>query len=189
MASMPVSAVTRGGCETVSSGSSIATRNEAFLSPQAILTCVCGVGDQGERLRLAAGAGRGRHGDHGQHRPRGLADAPIVLHPAAVGVEEVDPLGAVHRAAAPQADDQLGLVAAGDGQAGLDVLGRRVLVHAVEQLRLDAGPPQRRMPRSAWPAATMPGSVTTRARRAPNSPANSPSESILSGPKTIRVRG
>ena len=37
---MPVSAVTRGGCETVSAGSSSATRNEAFLSPQAILTCV-----------------------------------------------------------------------------------------------------------------------------------------------------
>ena len=37
---MPVSAVTRGGCVTVSSGSRIATRNAARLSPQAILTCV-----------------------------------------------------------------------------------------------------------------------------------------------------
>ena len=40
MASMPVSAVTRGGCVTVSAGSSSATRKVAFLSPQAILTCV-----------------------------------------------------------------------------------------------------------------------------------------------------
>ncbi len=39
------------------------------------------------------------------------------------------------------------------------------------------------------PAATMPGSLTTSARRAPSSPANSPSASTLSGPKTIRVRG
>ncbi len=40
MASMPVSAVTRAGCVTVRSGSSTATRNDAFLSPQAIFTCV-----------------------------------------------------------------------------------------------------------------------------------------------------
>ncbi len=39
-ASIPVRAVTRGGCDTVNLGSRIAMRNEAFLSPQAILTCV-----------------------------------------------------------------------------------------------------------------------------------------------------
>ena len=39
-ASMPVHAVTRGGCETVSSGSRMAARAAAFGSPQAIFWCV-----------------------------------------------------------------------------------------------------------------------------------------------------
>ena len=37
---MPVSAVTRGGCVSVSRTSRIATRKAARGSPQAILTCV-----------------------------------------------------------------------------------------------------------------------------------------------------
>ncbi len=42
IASMPVNALTRAGCEAVSSGSSIVTRNAAFLSPHAIFMCVSG---------------------------------------------------------------------------------------------------------------------------------------------------
>ena len=40
MASMPVMAVTCGGCETVTSGSRMATRKAALRSPQAILRWV-----------------------------------------------------------------------------------------------------------------------------------------------------
>ena len=38
-ASMPVTAVTDRGCESVTSGSRMATRNAAFLSPHAIFRC------------------------------------------------------------------------------------------------------------------------------------------------------
>ena len=37
---MPVMAVTVAGCDTVTSGSRMATRNAALRSPQAILRCV-----------------------------------------------------------------------------------------------------------------------------------------------------
>ncbi|GIS60284.1 MAG: hypothetical protein CM1200mP2_25090 [Planctomycetaceae bacterium] len=40
MASIPVAAVTAAGIVWVSSGSRIATRHAAFLSPQAIFMCV-----------------------------------------------------------------------------------------------------------------------------------------------------
>ena len=39
-ASIPVTAVTAFGCETVTSGSRMDARNAAFLSPQAIFRCV-----------------------------------------------------------------------------------------------------------------------------------------------------
>src|ERR1043166_9016736 len=45
--------------------------------------------------------------DRGQHRLGCLAEAPVVGHGAAVGQKEIDPLGAVHRAAAADADDQV----------------------------------------------------------------------------------
>ena len=70
---MPVSAVTRGGCETVSCGSRIATRKRGLLVAAGHLDVRLGVGDQRERLRFAAGAGRGGHGDRRQHRPHGFA--------------------------------------------------------------------------------------------------------------------
>ena len=119
----------------------------------------------------------------------GLADAPIVLHPPAVGVEEVDPLGAVHRAAAAQADEHFGLdrrFATASPASTLSVVG-----FSVTPSNRCVSMPARcsaAMPRSACPAAMMPGSLTTNARRAPNSPAKSPNESTLLGPKTIRVR-
>ena len=37
---------------------------------------------------------------------RGLAEAAVVGHLAAVGEQEIDPLGAVHRAAAADGDDE-----------------------------------------------------------------------------------
>ena len=82
---MPVSAVTRGGCDTVSLGSRIAMRNEAFRSPQAILTCVWASEIRANdcvSLPVPAVVGTAIVGEH---RARGLADAPIILHPAAVG--------------------------------------------------------------------------------------------------------
>src|SRR5215831_3019791 len=41
MASIPVDAVTRGGCESVKTGSRMAMRAAAFVSRQAIFWCVC----------------------------------------------------------------------------------------------------------------------------------------------------
>ena len=75
------------------------------------------VGDQGERLGLAAGAGRGRHADGRQHRLGRLAEALVVGHLAAVGQQEVDALGAVHRAAAADGDDEVDAVRAGERPA------------------------------------------------------------------------
>ena len=43
------------------------------------------VGDQGERLAFAAGAGGGRHRDQREHRLGCFAHTPIILHSAAVG--------------------------------------------------------------------------------------------------------
>ena len=137
---MPVSAVTRGGCVTRQLGIEERDAERGLLVAAGHLHVRLGVGDERERLRLAAGAGGRRHGDHRQHRPRGLADAPVVLHPAAVGVEEVDALGAVHRAAAAEADDQVGIEAAWRTPAPAStwsVVG--FSADAVEQLRLDAG--------------------------------------------------
>ena len=64
-----------------------------------------GIGYQRERLALAAGAGGGRDNDERQHLPPGQSDAPVVLHPAAVGQQEVCALGRVHRAAAAEAEE------------------------------------------------------------------------------------
>ena len=68
------------------------------------------VRDQGERLAFAAGAGRRGNGDQRQHRPGGLADAPIVLHPPAIGQQEIAALGRIHAAAAAEADEEVDLL-------------------------------------------------------------------------------
>ena len=66
-----------------------------------------------------------------------FADAPVVLHPPAVGVEEVDPLGTVHTAAAAEPDEQVRRDRSGRVHAGVDVAGGGVFVHVVEQRPLE----------------------------------------------------
>ncbi len=101
------------------------------------------VGDQGERLGLAARAGRRRHADGREHRLRRLAEALVVAHLAAVGQQEVDPLAHVHAAAAADGDQRVDCVVAGHLQGGGDVARRRVLLDLVEDEDLQAGLAQR----------------------------------------------
>ena len=101
------------------------------------------IGDERERLRLASRTRRGGNGDHRQHRAGCLAHAPVILHAAAAGKDEVDSLRAVHRAAAPQPNEQVGGELPRDLDPGVDILGRGVFVNLIEQLGRDAGPPER----------------------------------------------
>ena len=85
---MPVSAVTRGGCVSVNSGSNSATRKLAFLSPQAIFTCVLASlisANDCVSLPVPAVVGTAIIGSIGL---RGFADAPVILNLSAVGVDE-----------------------------------------------------------------------------------------------------
>ena len=65
----------------------------------------------------------------------------------------------------------------GDGQSRSTSSVVGFSLDAVEHVRADSGRARSEAtPRAVWPAATMPGSLTTSARRAPNSPAKSPSD-------------
>ena len=75
------------------------------------------VGDEGKGLAFAARAAGGGDGEQRQHGARGLANAPVILHLAAIGEDEVAALGGVHAAAAAQADDGVNGGAAGDFDA------------------------------------------------------------------------
>ena len=76
---MPVAAVTPAGMLTVNSGSRMATRQAAFLSPHAIFMCVFGIGNQGVRLGFAARPGGGGNGSRGSI---GLVALPMPSSPA-----------------------------------------------------------------------------------------------------------
>ena len=95
-------------------------------------------------MGLAARAGRGGYGDHREHRFARLADTPVVLHAAAIGEQEVDPLGAVHHTAPAQADQKVDALGLGDGETGVHMLGRGVDLDPVEQDRVEAGLDQHR---------------------------------------------
>ena len=108
-----------------------------LLIPACHLHVRFGVRDQGKGLGLAAGARRSGHADRRQHRLGGLAEALVVGHRAAVGQQEIDPLGAVHRAAAADRDQKIDFVVLGDRSAHLHVPGSRVLLDGVEKPRLE----------------------------------------------------
>ena len=115
-----------------------------------------GIADERKGLRLAPGAGRRRHTDRREHRAGRLATAMIVVHPAAAGVDEVDPLRAVHRAAATDRHDDIGANPAGRLDAGGDMGGGRILADGGERrngesCRLKRRDPQPRMPRPLHP--------------------------------------
>ena len=117
MASMPVSAVTRRGWVTVSSGSNSATRQVAFLSPQAILMCVLASeinANDCVSLPVPAVVGTAIMGSIGACH---LAGAPVVLHPAAAGVDEVDSLAQSIELPPPRPINSSRLVAARDRPA------------------------------------------------------------------------
>ena len=101
------------------------------------------VGDQGIRLPLTAGACCRRHTDGRQHRLFGLAEPLVVGHLAAVGQQEVGALGAVHGTAATDGNDQVNLVIAGEGHAGIDMDRGWVLFNTVEYKDLQARVAQR----------------------------------------------
>ena len=148
-ASMPVRAVTLAGCETVTSGSRMATRKAALRSPQAIFRCVLSSAIRAydcASLPVPAVVGTPIDGSIGFVR---LAEALVVGHLAAVGEQEVDPLGAVHRAAAADADDQVDVCAAGEMPAPASTwsIGRVLL-----RRRRTGRPPARPRAATAWPA-------------------------------------
>ena len=90
------------------------------------------VGNERERLTFAARAGRRRHGDQRQHRLRRLTDAPIILHPPAVGEEEIAALRGVHAAAAAEPNDQLRANGACGFEALLHLAGGGIFLDRVE---------------------------------------------------------
>src|SRR5207302_146592 len=89
------------------------------------------VRDQRKALAFAAGAGSRGDRDERKHRPDGFADALIVLHPPAIGQQEVGAFGGVHAAAAAQADNAVDLCRAGCFQAVVHVARGWVLRYAV----------------------------------------------------------
>ena len=78
------------------------------------------IGNHRVGLRFAAGARRGRHADHREHRLRGLAVAAIVGDRAAVGQQQIDALGAVERAAAAERDEAVDVERGGRVAARFD---------------------------------------------------------------------
>ena len=124
-ASMPVQAATRGGWERVRSGIENGDAGGGLGIAAGHFLMGGFIGDQGEGLALAAGAGGGGDGDQGEHRPRRLAHAPVVLHAAAIGEEKVAALGGVQAAAPAQPDETVNARAAGGPQTGGHVAGGR----------------------------------------------------------------
>jgi hypothetical protein len=82
---MPVQAATRGGWESGQRRVQNGDARGGFGVAAGHFLVGDRVGDEGEGLALAAGAGGGRNGDEREHGPRGLAHAPVILHPSAVG--------------------------------------------------------------------------------------------------------
>ncbi len=97
------------------------------------------IGDEGGGLTLAAGAGCGGNGNHGQHGPGRFADAPIIAHGSAVGQKEIAALGGVHGAAAAKSDDGIDAGKPGRFQAFLDASGRGVFGGMVKNRDVQTG--------------------------------------------------
>ena len=105
---MPLSAVTFGGHDTVSSGSTSGDARPQVVAQDADLDLVVGVGQHGGGGHLRAGAGRGRHADQRQDRAGDLVVADVIARLAAVGQDDGGDLGQVHVAAAAEAEDGVG---------------------------------------------------------------------------------
>ena len=147
------------------------------------------IGNQRVALRLAARAGRGRNGDHRKHRLRSLAVAPVIAHAAAVGQYEVDPFGAVERAATAEPDDRVHTASGREHSPGLHHLRVRIRVEIVEGEGLHACFRQTARglaPQSLPPPCRDPPPPASGTK--PNSRASAPRSSNLPSPKTTRVR-
>jgi hypothetical protein len=71
--------------------------------------------------------------------------ALVVAHGPAVGQDEIDPLGAVERAAAPEPDDRIDAARCGMHPARLDHARVGVRIEVVERTGCDAGLAQNRL--------------------------------------------
>ena len=109
------------------------------------------VRDERGGLTFTPRARGGGNRDEGQHRLLRLAHAPVVLHPPAVGEDEVAALRRVHRAAPAQADEQVHLLRRGDGHALIHALRRGILLGPVEETHVQAGLGQRLLHMSRVP--------------------------------------
>jgi hypothetical protein len=95
------------------------------------------VRDHGVALRLAAGAGGRRDANHRQQRRRGFTVAPVVADAAPVRQEKIDPLRAIERAAAAEADDRIHVQRVGEAPSCLDHEAVRVHAEFLVRRRLD----------------------------------------------------
>ena len=140
---MPLSAVTFGGQDTVSSGSTTATRGPQVIAEDADLDLVVGVGEHRGGGHFGAGAGRGRHAEQRQDRAGNLVVADVIARLAAVRQDDGGDLGQVHVAAAAEAEDGVGPEVAGRGDGGRGGPQRRLRLAAGEDLDRDARLAQR----------------------------------------------
>ena len=118
----------------------------------------------------------------------GLAEALVIGHLAAVGEQEVDPLGAVHRTAAADGHDEIDVERPGEWTPASDLLVGRVLLDLVEE-KTSTPAFASVSGRLRMPGASSPGSVTSKARGPPSSPTSSPSRDRLPAPKITRLSG
>ena len=89
------------------------------------------VGDQREGLTFAACAGGRRNRDERQHWPCCLADAHVILHPAAVGQQKIGSLRRIHAAAAANRHNQVRLRGSCHCQALIDIFRGGIFAGAI----------------------------------------------------------
>ena len=110
---MPVAAATERGWVSVSTRIEDRDPGSGLRIAAGHLDVRLFLRNQRERLAFAARPSRGWDGDQRKHRPTGLPNAPVILHPAAVGDEEIAALGRVHAAPPAQSDEDVGSVRPG----------------------------------------------------------------------------
>ena len=93
-----------------------------------------------ERVRLGFASGPGRCGDchHRQQRFLGFSVSPVVGHAPAIGQEKINSLGAIHRAAASQPNQEINPVFAGRQPAALRHGRSRILPEIVKGGEVEA---------------------------------------------------
>ena len=186
MASIPAAATTRRGALWTSRGSRMTAPNRAFSSPQAIFRWVSAWAISAKdwaSLPLPAVVGIPMEGSMGRSA---LPDAPVVLHAAALGEEEVDALGAVHGTASAETCNEVdAILLPCKMDARLHLARRRIFPPPPSNTKCSMDSRcMDLMALRAMPARATPGSVTSMTRRPPSFLIRLPNPSRVSAPKT-----